>query len=535
MSHKSYLRILQVGLTYGWPIGLSLLLTLATIVHIAASPEWRTNYLFSSDSVTLALFIKSLLSGEPLRWIFSSQIFFFPEAVIYVVSYLFTQSTYGSLILNSLLNGLILYGLFYWINKQLFGTRLKSQFWSVVGVALICGFSCLELQPAINQNTFVTLYFFNTYYYGIVLASLSIIALTITLLTSKSLRTKKIIASVTVIIVALTAMSNPLLMLQFTLPYLIVVTLLFFINRLPGRMAILLIGIQAVGLVIAQLLRIPFKDMVGLSANSYININNIPSALHDLRHTISLILVHKGSIIEYAILGAITLFAMGYGVWLLYKAFRNRAKEQSVTFLLVLFAGTSPFIIVFTVLLTGNAYTRYFLPIAFFPLIGLFTWASQCVYTLPRRIVVIITSSIALVSLIFIGCMLPHTQPLTHATNRDSITCFTNSVGNRTVNAVGSFWSSRQLDLYSDNTKIRVLQVNNQLTPYPWMNNRALYARIFDTVIVDKTTPTNANVGNQHVAQLGQPDHIWECRDFFIYQYDKNNPGYWSLNQRIHS
>src|SRR5688500_16305644 len=111
-----------------WPILPVTLLAVAGLIHIGISSEWRDIYLYSGDSTTLAAFIKSIQSGETLNWIFSSQIFLFPEAILYGISFLLTQSIHGSLVLNAIINVLLAYTLFYWIARQLFDTRPKSQF-----------------------------------------------------------------------------------------------------------------------------------------------------------------------------------------------------------------------------------------------------------------------------------------------------------------------------------------------------------------------------------------------------------------------
>lgn len=200
----------------------------------------------------------------------------------------------------------------------------------------------------------------------------------------------------------------------------------------------------------------------------------------------------------------------------------------------IIFGAISPGVIVLSTLLTGNSYTRYFLPIAFFPIVSLLATITRIrtVSLSTLKFGAIGTSCLFLIYCLF---ALPHSQPLTHAISGDAIECFAQSAGNKTINAVGSFWSSRPLDLYSNPKSIRVVQVNNQLSPYPWMNDRADYNRSFDTVIVDKATPLPSNVGAQDVSILGPPSQIWSCNDFFIYHYEPTSSGYRLLNQHIHA
>ena len=517
-----------------WPIALVLLFAIAGILHIAISPEWRDVYLYSGDSTTLAAFMKSIQQGEQLNWIFSSQIFLFPEAILYAMSFALTQSIHGSLVLNSILNLLLAYGLFYWIARQLFDTRLKSQFAAVMAVAVICGYMVLELHPTVNQSAVVTLFLFTTYYYGVVLASLGLIALSLFLIKSPQRRSMIIASSTALLITALTASSNPLMMLQFTFPYGIVVALMWFINRMPGKIALLLIGIQAAGLIVAQIIRIPFKDSVALSAGSYINVDNIPQAVHQLQATVVQIAGSTASKIEYLVMGASVLFAVGFATWLLYRLQREHTfliKQPHILFA-VLFGAVAPGVIILATLLTGNAYTRYFIPVAFVPFIAIFAAASNTRFITERivRVAVLAASSLAIV---YCLVNIPRIQPLTQSTPTDAVSCFARHAGDRTINAVGSFWASRPLDLYS-NENIRVVQVNNQLQPYPWLNNRSVYDLTFSAVVIDKAIPLPSNIGVQHVAILGPASEIWECRDFYVYHYDTHTKAYQMLNQRVH-
>lgn len=518
-----------------WPVFPVILFAVVGLVHISISSEWRDIYLYSGDSTTLAAFMKSVQNSESLHWIFSSQIFLFPESILYGISFLVTQSIYGSFVANAILNVLLAYWLFYWITRQLFDSRLKSQFVSVMATAVICGYMVLELQPAVNQSAIVTLFLFTTYYYGVVLASLGLIALALYLLKKPS-RQGATIATVTAVgVTALTAASNPLLMLQFTLPFCLVIALLWFIGRLPGITAVKLIGSQVAGIILAQIIRIPFKDSIALSANSYINVDAIPQAVHQLQTTASLIASSGASRIEYAVMGSIILCVSVISLKTLYRLFRDRdhlIKQSHILFALF-FGSFAPGIIILATLLTGNAYTRYFIPVAFIPFVALFAWASSAKFITQKtmRITLIITTALAI---LYCVINIPKIQPLTHPIASDAISCFSRQAGDRTVNAVGSFWASRPLDLYSDPSKIRVAQVDNQLHPYPWLNNRSVYDQTFSAVIVDKATPLPSNIGLQHIALLGPASEIWECRDFYVYHYDINSKGYQTLNQRVH-
>lgn len=519
-----------------WPVLLVILFGVAVVIHISISPGWRGVYLYSGDSTTLAAFVKSIQYGEQQRWIFSSQIFFFPETLLYAISFLFTQSIYASLVFNSILNIVIVYFLFNWIGGQIFDSKLKSQLLSILAIALICVYALLELHPTVNTSATITLFFFTTYYYGIVLSSLALLSLTLCVFRSTSQKNKLIYAAIMTSITALTAASNPLLMLQFTLPYLITILFLFFINRMQTKITILLIGIQIAGLILAQIIRTPFKDMIGSSPNSYININNLPKALDQLGQTIAIIRASKASTIEYSVMIGVILFATCYVLWVLYRGFRGLVATHRNDYVLfsMLFGAISPGVIILATLLTGNSYTRYFLPISFFSLVAIFAIISQI--RLSTRLLKLSVTGAAGIFIIYCLLALPHSQSLFSAIPSDNIECFDRSIGNTTVNAIGSYWSSRPLDLYSNPRKVRVIQATPALTPMAWLNDRADYSnRTYDTIIVEKQATAESSIGIPQVGALGTPSHIWTCNDFYIYHYNPGSQGYILLNQLMHT
>lgn len=520
-----------------WPLLPVILFAAAGIIHISVSPEWRGVYLYSSDSTTLASLIQSLQFDTHHDWIFSSQLFFFPEALFYSISFLFTQSIYGSFIFNSVLNVVAAYFLFYWISRQFFDKRIVAQFLSVLAIAVICGYMLLEIHPTINQSAFVTLFLFTTYYYGTILVSLGLIALSLYIIKSPPPRRLRLAAVAATLITAVAATSNPLVIMQFSLPFCAVVVFLFFINRLPGKTTLLLLATQIGGILLSLVLRYPIRHRIGLSADSYISIENIPVAFQQLRETIAQIINNPTSLIEYIVIIGTIITALIVGLTLLYKGFRrqNYLQAQSHVLFAVLFGALAPLIIVVTTLFTGNAHTRYFIPITFFPLIALIAWISLA-KKLPSPIIIkSILVGVSGIFIIYCLAILPRSLPLTHALEKDQVVCFNEQVGKVPFRAIGSFWTGRSLDLYSDPVNVRVVQASSDLKPYPWMNNRALYTMEFNAVIVDTLTPLESNIGLKDVAVLGPPNTIKECPGFFIYIYNPGTPGHQLLNQRIHS
>ncbi|MEY3740780.1 MAG: hypothetical protein RLZZ192_1456, partial [Pseudomonadota bacterium] len=94
-------RTLHAGVTIATAIlvlGLSLLAT----GHLIQS-NWQELFLFNGDSLTLALYAQSLFSGEVRDWTFSSQIFFFPEILLYLICYALAPTLESAFIFNAVI------------------------------------------------------------------------------------------------------------------------------------------------------------------------------------------------------------------------------------------------------------------------------------------------------------------------------------------------------------------------------------------------------------------------------------------------
>jgi hypothetical protein len=102
---------------------------LAVVIVIAASliilarwinTDWEINLLYSGDSLVLPLLRESVLAGEPFEWVFSSQLFLFPEGVLYWIVSSFTDNPRAALAGLAVLNLVLLYVLLRWCTRLLF-------------------------------------------------------------------------------------------------------------------------------------------------------------------------------------------------------------------------------------------------------------------------------------------------------------------------------------------------------------------------------------------------------------------------------
>jgi len=81
------------------------------VLNHFATTRWPDAFLYNADSLVLPLIKQSISDGERFRWVFSSQLFIFPEAPLYWLSSLPTDSARVALATNAIVNLTALYAL----------------------------------------------------------------------------------------------------------------------------------------------------------------------------------------------------------------------------------------------------------------------------------------------------------------------------------------------------------------------------------------------------------------------------------------
>src|SRR5579884_2939546 len=165
-------------------LGIAVLVLLATTLEIRHinRTDWHDVFLYNGDSLTFPMLRESLLRHEHFQWIFSSQLLIFPEAPIYFVSSLL-GSIRSSLIINAYINVLLLYLLFRWLAQTLGVSIMRQRIVSACSVLVFLLIALTEQRAVLSSNYnglgIATFYLFNTYYYGIILISLSVLLLSL--------------------------------------------------------------------------------------------------------------------------------------------------------------------------------------------------------------------------------------------------------------------------------------------------------------------------------------------------------------------
>jgi hypothetical protein len=525
-----------------------LLLALAAaaiaVTHLLYTP-WANLYLYDGDSLVLALLEKSLRAGEAFQWTLSSQMFLFPEGLLYLISRALAPSIKAAFVINTVINVALLFYLFYFLALSIFREKSKSAFFALSAMCVVLFYMLCEPRPDPNR-AFVTFYLLNTYYYGVIVAALTLLLIYSALIQQTSggnaLETLKnrVLLIVAMLITALTYFSNPLLLLQFSAPLLAAALLMFLCKKLRPMEFGLIAGTQAIGLAAGYAARIVCSNHVGNTVASYFHFDNIVGSARAFAAMLQGSVRHVGSALEYAAMAGILALAIFMAAYLARQgktgASAPRQSTDSVVLLLVLFAIASAAGTFLGVSLTGNTQLRYLLPVALFPVLAFIAVVHASNKIDYSRLAAIPAGLIIAVLVIYLPVSTARAdRPGIFAASPD-VDCYNHYMAELPFNAVGGFWTSRALDLYS-NAGTRVLQIGGGLHHRLWMNNNAPYFTLaFNGVIVDKPQNGARKADSNYIESiqpLGPPAKIFRCKAYDIYYYADGSDGFKRLNQLI--
>jgi hypothetical protein len=528
-------------------------LGLIAVGHIAQT-DWIATFLYNGDSLALPLLQQSIERGEPLDFVFSSQNYLFPEAPLYLLGAIFTSSARVAMFINGCINVVALYLLLRAVAHNL-AHRSRHQLVEVliafVGTLLLVVFVLLEPTAAVNEKGIATLFLFSTYYDGVILSGLAVIALTLWLTRafgplSWDRRRVRIYAVLIIVITALTAFSDPLYLLQVVAPLAVAVLLLVLLKRLTWRQFVTLAVPNAIGLVIALILRLVFLRSFESSVGAYLFLGHVAAPIHLLLETARDQLSTPEGVVTAILLGGTLLLSLGLFVFALGARSRpERAALISTSEVFIAsFASLSLVSLIAGMIITGSTTTRYLEPIYVFPLL---TVVSVGIYALRRLLIgvqradlrrslsrfALGVACIASALIVVVGAV--NVAPVAAAASGTGYTgavCFDRFIGNSHANGVGSYWTVRDLELYGTG-KGEVLQADNANGPievFAWINNLGSYiGKDFSYVVTDSSgqlTPSS-------LKSLGRPRKVVNCGAYTIFDY-RGTPGAALLTAAIH-
>lgn len=524
-------------------LGASFFLLLQRIVSTA----WLELFVNNADSLVLPLVQQSITLGEPFAWIFSSQLFLFPEAALYALASLVTDRFTETLLLNAFLNYVLLAALLYICFRLIDLPKRLASLISLGTSLFVVAMAWLEFAPV--NNRFVAMPFFTTTYYcGALLCSLAALAIVLYLIRAPqkhSSRANVVGWFILSGLCFLATASNPMFVLQFVLPLSAVLCLAVLLRVASYRQGLLGLLPVYVGVGLGFIARLTvFRSYIAADVNGYIHPDKIGSAALRVKTLVAEAWSDSLQRFEVMALSLVVLLAAAAFIWIVVKAFRTRAKQTVApgTFLMTGLGGVTPLFLIVGLILSGNAEFRYLLPLVVFPFLSLGSLSGKPFLYNPKFLKAVYWTTAA-ICLVVIGIAFRYahisdgvTQFTTHYPSE--VSCLDASLRDTPYqHGVAQFWRARNVQLHSK-TGLVVSQVTPEITAYNWLSNRAVYAAYdYNFVVADSPRGVGQYLSpiseSSVTTTLGSPSDVFDCGTITIYGYSAGTEGHSKLNARL--
>lgn len=540
--YKTLPRTVKFILAEGWPIIILLFALAIELSHIEHS-GWLHYFLYDADSLTLPLLRESIAQKQPAQWVFSSDFGLFPEGIFYAISSFFTSTISMSLVFNAALSMTTIYVLLRWAASNFNKAAKYMQRLFALGCSLLFIFyMLLERLPYVDSRSIATLYLLTTYYYGVVISGAFLLCISLvqfkTALSDRQLK-KWLLTGLAFAVAALSSFSDPLFVIEYVVPLVIVLVLLLLLGGLTFKRT-LYIGLpQLLGAGVGYLVNSQFKEFIGQAIGGHIITQQIPSTLTIFHYSVSVAIHSKSGLLELLLVTAVILFSAFYSLWWIYtKSHHSERKLDGRLLMLSLFAVIEPVIIVFFSVAIGSTVTRYLLPLVILPMFGLMPLLSSKVSldldAKLRNVNYVITAAVVVLVLVLGSLSFSSVSKLISPYTYPDVACLSKTLGEQEAYGVGEYWLVRPLDVYGPADE-QAVQVNTNFSIYPWQANVGSYNRTYSFIIVDaQPTSLQAITASDPYLPPG-PSKITNCSNMYIYQYSVNSLGYVQLNSDVHT
>ena len=428
-------------------------LALALIVSAQVAASARSELLFrDGDSLIVALFAQSSLSGEPSHWAMSS-VLFLPEAAVFAgLDLLLPFGVNGLLAANAVVNLLMLYGALRLVAGRRHGGTAPVT-WALIATAVFGLLAATETSASRDALELASLLLTTTYYSTTVIAVVLAVGLIRRFVAREGRGTGLLIAVGCVAAVA--TLSNPLFAVWATVPLAVVLALLAL--RPTSRSRVLLsLAVLVGGTGLGFLGRIPFSAWIANTGAGYAQpelwVQSITYYAELLADRLSTPLGVIGGLL------AVALWAFA-----VVRSIRVREPAERVV---ALAAWVIPVLVLVGAIALGTHAARYLQPLAFAPMLALVAAPRALPIAHPRPFV----AAIALVLVVGSVASVPRLTTAAQAPDAD-LTCVTDWVGASGRTGAGQFWTVRLPKLHLDD-RTQLVQVDHQLGAYAWLVNR---------------------------------------------------------------
>lgn len=439
------------------------LLVVGRLAHTAGRGELM---FLDGDSQVVRLLARSVVEGQPLDWALSP-VLFVPETVLYAALMLSGLGAHGMAILSGVVNLVLLYAGLRFVTG---GGAGSPRGVSRAGVAylLFAAATLLEGDGGRDDLELTSLLAMTTYYGSTIVAVLSLVGLARRAF--DSVQPSRVCAMSTVLVSAVSTVSNPLFVAWGTAPVVLIVLVLA--RRADDRRGPSVFAAAAVvGAGLGGLARLAFGSVIVADGSAYVDPTGAGASFAYYGALVLERLSTPGGAVSVCVAVALVVVAAR-------ASLRRPAHERPRGERLVLaFTWVAPVSTTVGMVLLGTHAARYLQTWAFAPVL--------CVLLLPalprlRPVVVRIAAVVGAAALV--AAALAGTNLVVTSRTDRSLTCATDWVNAQDRTGAGLFWSIRAIKANIDHPE-RLVQVDQALFPYSWLVNRTDY-RAFDVRFV---------------------------------------------------
>jgi len=543
MTSLARRRILQISVE----VLAVIVVVSAAVIALARIVEgpWLSLLHYNGDSLVLVLVEQSLHRGEPLDWVFSSQVFLFPEGLLYAISSLFTDAPRLALTINAIVNLGVLYGLLR-ASAEVQRRRVDAPIWVAPLVAtaatlMFVLFMVGEPFASPNRSGTATPFLFTTYYSGATMSTLALLVISIWAIDRKigespSRRRLALYAVAVISIGGLTAFANPLVLVFWTAPFLVTLVILVFLARMTWREFAVFGGIAVAAAAVGLGVRALVPNFFAAGVGKYLALSQVGETVRNLWYALQETLSTPAGVVKLVVITALVLIFAWRAIAALYAAARPALASRMVTsdVALAVFLTVSAVSLIVGHVLVGSNTTRYLQPLVVLPLVGFVALLQPALERVTiRRAGRIAVAAVAIatgIASIVAGAWASVPVIAASAANGAPLSaCVQRFLDTSRASGVASFWVARPIQAYSD-ADGELVQVSPELGVYPWMNNLADYREHeFEYVIVDGGPDLPRD---RVIDLLGQPAATIDCAPYTILDY-RGTDGAQLLTDRI--
>ncbi|MCK8475880.1 hypothetical protein [Microbacterium aurugineum] len=428
-------------------------LALITAAQVAASA--RSELLFrDADSLVVAMFARSVLSGQPMDWAMSS-VLFLPETAVFAgLDTVLPFEVDGLLAVSAVVNLLALYGAVRVVAGRR-SERSAPVTWSLLSVAAFSVLAMTEVSASRDALELASLTLTTTYYAATVIAVVLSVGLVRRVLDGGSRGAVSLIALGATALVS--TLSNPLYAVWATGP--ITLLLAFFLIRTTQRARIgVVMAVLLAGTILGFLGRIPLAAWIANTGAGYVHPERWSESLQYYGALLIGRLSTPGGIIAGLLVLALLVLA----------GFRTARASDDGTRFVATIAWLMPILVAVGAIAVGTHAARYLQPLAFAPVLALV--ASPRIVRMPARVRPILAA--ASVALLVAGgaASVPRLSAAAQVTDPD-LACVTEWIDASGHTGAGQFWTVRLPKLHLQDPA-RLVQVDHELRGYAWLVNR---------------------------------------------------------------